>query len=186
MDKRQRILDAAIKLFNQNGFDNTPTALITKEASVATGTLFNYFTTKEELINQLYLECKDSLKANLIIGTGEEVTFRSKLKRIYTNFLAWSIEHNEKFFFFQQFSNSPYIGDATRSEGMSRFNDFIHLINDGIEQEIIKNIGIEYLGILIAGICTSNAYYYIANPALQNDANFIDTSYGCIWDSIRK
>ncbi len=48
-ETRQRILDAARKLFCGNGFQQTTTRDLAVEASIATGTLFNYFPSKEHL-----------------------------------------------------------------------------------------------------------------------------------------
>ena len=45
----QRILDAARKLFCSKGFQQTTTRDLAAEASIATGTLFNYFPSKEHL-----------------------------------------------------------------------------------------------------------------------------------------
>jgi AcrR family transcriptional regulator len=60
-DKKAALLKAALKLFTERGFHGTSTAQISKEAGVATGTLFNYFPTKEDLINGLYFEVKGEL-----------------------------------------------------------------------------------------------------------------------------
>lgn len=49
---RQRILEAATKLFAEKGFDATTTRDIAEAAQIATGTLFNYFATKEAIIAQ--------------------------------------------------------------------------------------------------------------------------------------
>ncbi len=48
-ETRQRILEAARKLFSEKGFAGTTTRNIAVEASIATGTLFNYFPGKEHL-----------------------------------------------------------------------------------------------------------------------------------------
>ena len=48
-ETRQRILDAARKLFCDKGFRKTTTRDLAAEASIATGTLFNYFPSKEHL-----------------------------------------------------------------------------------------------------------------------------------------
>ncbi len=49
IETRQRILVAARKLFSDKGFAGTTTRDIAVEASIATGTLFNYFPGKEQL-----------------------------------------------------------------------------------------------------------------------------------------
>lgn len=46
---RQRILQSAQRLFKENGFEKTTTRDITQAAKIATGTLFNYFLTKEDI-----------------------------------------------------------------------------------------------------------------------------------------
>jgi len=185
VDKRERILKAALKLFNIYGFDNTPTALITKEASVATGTLFNYFGSKEELINVLYLNCKDSLTRRLLYEFEQENTFKNKLKRIYINYLGWSLENTDEFLFFQQFCNSSCIGEITRKEGISKFNSISELITDGMEKEIIKNVNLDYISTVIADILNSNTNYYIAHPHLAGDKEFLEMSFDFLWDSIK-
>jgi AcrR family transcriptional regulator len=46
---KQKILDAALQLFQENGLEGTTTKQISKKAGIAEGTLFNYFKTKEDL-----------------------------------------------------------------------------------------------------------------------------------------
>lgn len=48
-----RIFDAAMRLFAQRGFANTPVEEITEAADVAKGTFFNYFPTKESILEAL-------------------------------------------------------------------------------------------------------------------------------------
>lgn len=49
LEKYERILDSAFKLFNENGYYNTTTADISKEANVATGSVYAYFEDKKEI-----------------------------------------------------------------------------------------------------------------------------------------
>ncbi|WP_160680151.1 TetR/AcrR family transcriptional regulator [Clostridium sp. C8-1-8] len=49
LEKFNRIVDAAYKLFNEKGYYNTTTADISKEANVATGSVYAYFQDKKEI-----------------------------------------------------------------------------------------------------------------------------------------
>ena len=69
MTKREKILQTAMNLFIDKGIQSTSTALIAKEAGVATGTLFHHFKTKEELVHALYNLIFDSL-INLFVFMG--------------------------------------------------------------------------------------------------------------------
>ena len=47
---RRQILDAAIELFRSGGFEATTTRDIATAAEIASGTVFNYFPTKEAIV----------------------------------------------------------------------------------------------------------------------------------------
>jgi len=53
---RKAILQAARRLFAESGYDATPTRDIAHAAGIATGTLFNYFQTKEAIVACLAAE----------------------------------------------------------------------------------------------------------------------------------
>jgi AcrR family transcriptional regulator len=53
---RQRILDMAKTLFAQQGFEATTTRDIAQASQIAVGTLFNYFPTKESIVECLVSE----------------------------------------------------------------------------------------------------------------------------------
>jgi AcrR family transcriptional regulator len=55
---RRMILAAAQELFRTVGFDATTTRDIAKAADIATGTLFNYFPTKEAIVTCLVMEAQ--------------------------------------------------------------------------------------------------------------------------------
>lgn len=73
-DKKQKIINAAMNMFQENGFEKTSVSQIVKEAGVAQGTFYIYFKTKQdlipsiaefivnELLNQLKTYSKDTFK----------------------------------------------------------------------------------------------------------------------------
>ncbi|KGK15495.1 helix-turn-helix domain-containing protein, partial [Vibrio navarrensis] len=54
-DKRQQILSAAEKLVAEFGFQGLSMSKLAKEAGVAAGTIYRYFTDKEHLLDELRL-----------------------------------------------------------------------------------------------------------------------------------
>ena len=62
LEKRDRILNTAIKLFAQNGYSATTISDIAKEAEVSFGTVFTYFENKEALFEHAI---REPLKNNI-------------------------------------------------------------------------------------------------------------------------
>src|SRR6188768_3096879 len=52
-ETRKRILKVSQKQFAQQGFEETTTRDIARDANIAVGTLFNYFPTKESIVENL-------------------------------------------------------------------------------------------------------------------------------------
>jgi AcrR family transcriptional regulator len=65
---RQAILAVARRLFAENGFERTTTRDIARAAGLATGTLFNYFATKEALLSYLAAEASAEAIARIAAG----------------------------------------------------------------------------------------------------------------------
>ena len=54
-ESKHKIMEAAFKLIAKNGYEATSIAMIAKKAGVSKGLLYNYFTSKEELVKALVL-----------------------------------------------------------------------------------------------------------------------------------
>lgn len=56
MNKKERILEAAIELFIQNGFEKTPVSAICEKADISKGLVFHYFKNKDALLRALFIQ----------------------------------------------------------------------------------------------------------------------------------
>jgi TetR/AcrR family transcriptional regulator, fatty acid metabolism regulator protein len=56
VDKRRQILDAAVRVFARQGFHATRVSDIADEAGVAYGLVYHYFRSKDEVLNELFIE----------------------------------------------------------------------------------------------------------------------------------
>ena len=53
IEKKEKILDAALHVFAENGFHNSSISKVSKAAGVSKGLMYNYFESKEELLQTL-------------------------------------------------------------------------------------------------------------------------------------
>jgi TetR/AcrR family transcriptional regulator, fatty acid metabolism regulator protein len=56
VDRRRQILDAAIRVFARQGFHACRVSDIANEAGVAYGLVYHYFNSKEQVLNELFVE----------------------------------------------------------------------------------------------------------------------------------
>lgn len=55
-EKRRQILDAAVRVFARQGFHATRVSDIADEAGVAYGLVYHYFSSKDEVLSELFIE----------------------------------------------------------------------------------------------------------------------------------
>ena len=55
-DKHEQIIEAAVRVFARNGYYNSRVSDIAREAGVASGTIYLYFKTKDEILVTLFRE----------------------------------------------------------------------------------------------------------------------------------
>ncbi len=84
-NKRARIIAAAAKLFGDKGYHDTTTAEIAESAGVAAGTIYIYFSSKEELLVAVFEEFLGRHMEQLREGVEREKTPRDKLMRLLTH-----------------------------------------------------------------------------------------------------
>jgi TetR/AcrR family transcriptional regulator, fatty acid metabolism regulator protein len=71
VDRRRQILDAAIRVFARQGFHACRVSDIAREAGVAYGLVYHYFNSKDQVLNELFLE-----RWSLLLAAIEEIDAR--------------------------------------------------------------------------------------------------------------
>jgi len=143
-DKRSALLQAAARVVDAHGL-GAPTALIAREAGLANGTLFNYFATKTELFNQLYLEIKKEMAAAAQGDLAEEAEPREQIRHVWTRWMRWAVAHPEKRRTMAQLAASEEITPATRDEGARAFARVGALIERTRAQGPMRDAPMEFI-----------------------------------------
>ena len=89
-EKRQALLDAASELVATLG-TGASTAKIAQMARVSEGTLFTYFPTKDDLLNQLFVEIETNLAETMLAPYPESAEPRDRLNHIWNRLIDWGL-----------------------------------------------------------------------------------------------
>ena len=186
MDKKQRLLEAALKLFVAFGFHDTPTSKIAKEAGIASGTLFYFFPTKDELVKALYLDIKSRM-SNYILDTINEVeSLKPIMKGYYTAKHEWALMHKTEFRFIEQFNSSPYLNQIAQVEIQRHIQPVKDLLEKGISDKVIKPMDVDIIYMLVSGHTFSINQYLNAKQFSKSEENtVIDETFDLLWDMIK-
>jgi len=92
-ETRERILDAALQLFRQRGFDETTMRDIAAEAGVATGAAYYYFRSKEEMVMAFYVRTAEEAREIIPAQIARSRDLRKRIRGIIDTQLKQFEEH---------------------------------------------------------------------------------------------
>ena len=81
-DKPQRIIEAAVRVFARNGYYNSRVADIAREAGIASGTVYLYFRSKDDILIALFREKMAAFVAYVRRAIAAEPDPVAKLRRL--------------------------------------------------------------------------------------------------------
>ncbi len=93
VDRRRQILDAAIRVFAREGFNACRVSDIAREANVAYGLVYHYFDSKDQVLNELFVERWSLLLAAIQEVDGRSIPSREKLDEV-AGFIIDSYRHD--------------------------------------------------------------------------------------------
>ncbi len=114
-EKRQALLHSAVREIAEAGL-GVSTARIAKGAGLAEGTMFRYFVSKNDLLNELYVELKAETYRLIHIGFPHEAGLRERVQHIWTKYLCWAMEKPEERNVSMLLNLSMLISVATREQ----------------------------------------------------------------------
>jgi AcrR family transcriptional regulator len=182
--KRSALLAAAIELFAENGIDATPTAAISKAAGVAEGSLFTYFTSKDGLVNALYLELKAEAAHALMQDIPRDGSIAKKLKHLWDRYLAWCAASPEKMKAMERLLLSNRLDAASRAQGAEPFRELEDALQGAVEDGTLRDLSLPFLHQIFTAMVTATLQMIAAEPA--GAAKYRREGFEILWNAVRR
>jgi AcrR family transcriptional regulator len=184
-EKRENILKSALKLFVANGVQNTTTAEIANEAGIAAGTLFLYFKTKNELINELVLKIvndqSDSITSLLDPSFSAQETFLA----IWNGTIRWFLEDLDVYQYIQQIRDSGMVAEAVVEESGKYLSYYFVAIQKGLKEGSIKPYPMELVGDFLYHDIVAVMNLIKTQPDQAKREDFIRQGFEIFWNGIK-
>ena len=133
-EKPQQIIDAAIRVFARTGYYNSRVSDIAREAGIASGTIYLYFKTKEEILVTLFREKMAGFVAQQrreISGEADPVLKIRRLVRVHFGVLEQNAELAEVVQVELRQGNKFFRG-ASAHEVSAYFDLIASVLDDGV------------------------------------------------------
>lgn len=181
-EKRNAILQAAVKEIARVGL-GAATADIAKGAGVASGTLFTYFASKEELLNELYVELKRELYTKVNADFPQTGSLERRARHIWVRLLELWVASPEKRKVSRQLNVSDVITAATRERTTPERALIDKTLGELAKRPSLRGLPEGFAGALMSAMQEA-AIEVIANKPRQHKA-LIEGSFSFFWRAVR-
>ncbi|WP_028551978.1 TetR/AcrR family transcriptional regulator [Paenibacillus sp. UNC451MF] len=114
-NKVQRsVLETTLNIIIRKEIQATSMALIAKESGVSTGSIYHYFQSKEDIVNELYKAIVTFNGEYVREGLLQGRTIREKFELGWSRVIDLGKKYPQGFQFIEQYSFSPYIYDEVK------------------------------------------------------------------------
>jgi len=166
---REQLIDSAIRMFQQNGFQKTRVSDIVASAGVSQGTFYNYFHSKETVFREVCNEFIDQVKDLFIMRT-EHIFDGETPEEIRNNVLAVIDD------LLTIYGENLAVAELLFREGIGNgglfkeiYEDILSVFIDLIEEQIIKGVARGFLNaedpgiaaVFLFGLFERSLFYFL-------------------------
>ena len=180
-DKRNAILAAAIAVIAEQG-TGAPTARIAKMAGVAEGTLFTYFATKDDLLNQLYLDIKGELRRVMVADYPAADSLKTRCRYVWVQYITWSRAQPDKRKVMAQLGVSDRITQTTKAAGMQAFANINAMLVESAALGILCDHSPAFAAAILTALAETTLDFIAREPAEAE--RYITSGFESFWRAV--
>lgn len=139
-EKKRRILNSAIKIFGEKGFQNATISEIAKEAGIGDATIYEYFKSKEDILLEIPVEVSKELIPQL---HDHMMGIKGALNKL-RKFIWWWLNYVEKnpgygaIVLLELKTNKNYVSTNAYQAARNFYQIVLDIIKEGQEEGSIK------------------------------------------------
>jgi AcrR family transcriptional regulator len=184
-DKKQAIFESMLDLISKHGFHSSPMSEVAKQANVATGTIYHYFKSKDELICALYVKIKAEGTLVLLKNDDSNKAFRDRFRLFYQQSFNYFTKNTKEFYFLEQFSCSPFIHQLSKTELQALEQPIYDFLRRGVFTQVLRDISPKIMTSFVVGSSSALIKLQLSGEFIVTPSD-LESAFITCWDGIKK
>jgi AcrR family transcriptional regulator len=140
VDKRAAILNAALDLFEEHGFEATSVPEIAGRAQVAVGTIYRYFESKEAVVNSLYRLWRERFNGSVLAPIDAQLGVRHVFGTYWRRMSAFSRAFPKAQRFLDLHHHGGYLDAESLALDRAYSEVIAHFIAEGVVRGALRMV----------------------------------------------
>lgn len=150
-DKETLILNAALQLFSENGYEATRIPQIIKKAGISAGTIYRYFHNKEDILNKLFQRSMNKMLLSLTANYPHDKSFKDQFDFIFMHGEKIIVTNSQLIYFIAKNEFDRGLNQQSHQAFMKLFDFLRNFILKGQEAGVFRQGNPRVLSALLYG-----------------------------------
>ena len=171
-------------LIAENNLHPTLVSHISKRSGVSTGSICHYFSSKEAIINHLYVDLRKEMTDAAFWGYDIQAPYKKRFLLMWHNSLNHLISKPTWLSFIEEYSIYSLISESAKEESARYRVPLLRFITEGIKSGHLKKVYIPLMLSLIYGTIVGTAKLELSNSLSITDEHRETAAQAC-WDGLK-
>lgn len=172
VDKRQKIIAAAVDLFVEHGLHGTSMQALAKRAGVATGTVYLYFAGKDDLVAEAFHAIIDRCIATMVADYDEAEPIKERFYHLVERLIRFNIGNPLEFRFCRMCAYEPAVMKMVKND-MYRDSPLISALEAGKQQQLLRGLSVhDFVYYILGGLSSVLEWRLFNRKAVSDDDVF--------------
>jgi AcrR family transcriptional regulator len=151
---------------------------------VAEGTLFTYFKTKDDLVNELYRQIKLELADAMMSGFPRKRSVRHRLQHVWDCFVNWGVANPMQRKALAQLEVSDRLSLESKTAGLAPFIEIQTMARDARARHVFRDLPEEFVAGTMRALAETTMEFMTANPKMADQ--YRQLGFAVLWAGITK
>jgi len=153
--------------------------MIAKSAGVAEGTLFRYFATKDELLNELYFSIKQSLCDAMKTSYAQAKTLEDQVRSLWNGYIYWGVANPAAIKALNQLTVSDKITAETRARVIELFPEIQEISGACVSRGALSDRPAAFADALFMALADTTMQFAAQEP--DQAAEYTSAGFKVLW-----
>lgn len=139
-NKIEAIKKATVQLVAQHGLAAFQMSALSQHTSLGMGTIYGYFQSKEELINETFKALKAKHTHSIYKGIDPKGIFREQFDQLCRNYITHRRRHHAEHLFIEHCQRSTFLDATARQYDAAAYQVLNQLLDKGKKEQLVKHL----------------------------------------------
>lgn len=179
---RKKLRQAVVAEAVENGFGALSVGGVVQRAKVSAGTVYVHFNTKEDMLQQVFLEIKREFH-EIMLQSREEKTSEAMIRRMWFDMFEFVAKQPQDFLFLEYGNSARFLTKEQELETQTMYGEINALLQQGVDDGTLEKLDIGLISMLLVAPAMQLARSAVLKSK-QLPHSLVETTFARVWRSI--